>query len=213
MRVYLATCAVGLLLALVVPAGAEVEVRVTGGRVDVNASKAPLSEVLHELAEQTGMKVVYEGPPPPELVTATFAGRSPVEAVNELLHERKLNYALAVEASGRVATLVIVTARPPQGTKEKEKERPATPAPIAALLEQLKAGGSPESAETNVEPEEVLPAELLEQMSAAAAKKPVEVPEGSLLRLLLPSLPTSAEPPPASAPPGKPTEEVDPPRR
>jgi len=63
---YLAAC--GLLLAASAFAG-EVDVRgTTAGRVSVHVNAAPLSEVLDRLARQTGMKVVYDGPPPRAVV-------------------------------------------------------------------------------------------------------------------------------------------------
>jgi hypothetical protein len=89
-------------------AGAEVMVRVSGDRVDVRATAAPLADVLDRLARQTGMAVVYEAPPPRQLVTIAFEGRSPTEAVLSLLEGQGLNYALVADPTGRrVATLVL----------------------------------------------------------------------------------------------------------
>jgi hypothetical protein len=89
-------------------ASAEVMVRVSGDRVAVRATAAPLADVLDRLARQTGMAVVYEGPPPRQPVTVAFEGRSPTEAVLGLLEGQGLNYALVADPTGRhVATLVL----------------------------------------------------------------------------------------------------------
>jgi hypothetical protein len=183
MRVSVVVRVAGLFVASALPLRAEIDVRVAAGRVDLVATKAPLSEVLKRLGEQTGMKVAFEGVPPAELVTLSFAGRSPVEAVNDLLRERGLNYALSVEASGRVSTLVVVTAPPPPAAARKE---PSAEEAIAKVRDILERGGLPEDASIP-KAEDVLPRELVEAMfPAAAERQPVEIPEGSPLRALLP---------------------------
>ncbi|HEY5906643.1 MAG TPA: hypothetical protein VIZ31_01290, partial [Vicinamibacteria bacterium] len=150
MRVSVPACALGLLVVAARPVSAEVNVRVTAGRVDITASAAPLSEVLRRLAERTGMKVVYEGAEPREPVTVSLPGRSPVEAVNELLKDRGLNYALSVHATGRVETLIIVTAvRPPtpevaHAVTPAKPSAPAAPA-VDSLVDLLERVGSPVS--------------------------------------------------------------------
>jgi hypothetical protein len=96
---------------LAAPAAAEITVRVSGGRVDLTATAAPLSEVLDRLARQTGMKVVYEGPAPRPLVTLTLRGRTPAETVLGLLEGLGINFALVADPSGaRVETLVVAGA-------------------------------------------------------------------------------------------------------
>lgn len=100
-------------LALALPASAEVSVRVTDGRVDLSATAAPMAEVLDRLSRQTGMKVVYEGPAPRQLVTLSLQGRSPTEVVLGLLEGQGLNYILIGDASGnRVQTLMMAGAAP-----------------------------------------------------------------------------------------------------
>jgi hypothetical protein len=182
MRVSVVVRVAGLFVASALPVRAEIEVRVAAGRVDLAAAKAPLAEVLERLGEQTGMRVAFEGAPPRELVTLSFAGRSPVEAVNELLRERGLNYALSVEASGRVSTLVVVTTPPPPAVRKE----PSAEEAIATVREILKRGGLPEEVSLP-KVEDVLPRELVEAMfPAAAEREPVEIPESSPLRALLP---------------------------
>jgi hypothetical protein len=93
------------------PATAEVVVRVAGTQVDLSATAAPLADVLDRLARQTGMKVVYEGPAPRQLVTLSLHGRTPAETVLALLEGLGLNFALVADASGaRVQTLVVAGA-------------------------------------------------------------------------------------------------------
>ena len=228
MRVSVAAFGVGLLLASAVPVRSEVTVRVAAGKVDITASAAPLPEVLRRLAEQTGMKVHYEGAEPRDLVTVTLPGRSPVEAVNDLLKERKLNYALAVDGKGQVVTLIIVTAVRPHVTQEiarpKAPDANAGPTlrPLFEMLEQngtpvdasLRAAfeaGAPEPEMKAAEAEDVPLPELIERMSVPpeatpAEASPAEIPEGSLLRLLFqPGPPQSAEPRVPTDPAEKPT--------
>ena len=90
------------------PATAEVAVRVAGGHVDLTATAAPLADVLDRLARQTGMKVVYEGPAPRQLVTLSLHGRTPTETVLSVLEGLGVNFALVADPSGaRVHTLVV----------------------------------------------------------------------------------------------------------
>ena len=98
-----------LALGLLVPAAhAEVAVRVSGDRVDVSVTAAPLAEVLEDLGRQTGMKIVYDVAPPRQPVSVGFAGRSPSQAVQALLEGQGLNYALIADPSGtRVQTLLL----------------------------------------------------------------------------------------------------------
>src|SRR5262245_9846339 len=101
----------GLVLAVAFgsPLRAEVAVRAAGGRVDVTANAAPLADVLDRLARQTGMKVVYEGPAPRQLVTVSLLGRSPAEAVHDLLEGQGLNYALVGDSSGMGVQTLLMT--------------------------------------------------------------------------------------------------------
>ena len=90
------------------PATAEVVVRVSGGHVDLTATAAPLADVLDRLARQTGMKVVYEGPAPRQLVTLSLRGRTPTETVLSVFEGLGVNFALVADPSGsRVQTLVV----------------------------------------------------------------------------------------------------------
>ena len=96
---------------------AEVTVRVSGGHVDLAAKAAPLSEVLDRLGRQTGMKVVYEGPAPRQLVTLSLAGRSPAEAVASILEGQGLNYALVLDVTATRVDKLLVTGSSPGGRR------------------------------------------------------------------------------------------------
>jgi len=102
-------CAALVVLALAAaPARAEVVVRVSGGQVDLTATAAPLADVLDRLARQTGMKVVYEGQAPRQLVTLSLHGRSPTETVLSVFEGLGINFALVADPTGsRVQTLVV----------------------------------------------------------------------------------------------------------
>lgn len=98
-----------VLLALALPAAAEVRVQVTGTSVELAATAAPLAEVLDRLSRQTGMKVVYEGPAPRQLVTLTLRGRTPAQTVLALLEGQGVNFALVTDPSGASVRTLLVT--------------------------------------------------------------------------------------------------------
>ncbi len=119
-----------LLLLATGTVSADVAVRVTEGKVDVQATAAPLSEVLDRLARQTGMKIVYEGPAPRPLVTLALERATQVEAVLGILEGLGLNYALQLDPTGtRVQTLVLAGAATPAASF-----RPAAPAATTRMV-------------------------------------------------------------------------------
>jgi hypothetical protein len=108
-------------------ASADVDVQLRGGRVDVRATAAPLSQVLDRLARATGMKVVYQGATPSVLVSLGLEGRTPAEAVFGVLEGLGLNYAFVVDAAGtKVETLILAGAAGPKTAS------PSGPPPAAA---------------------------------------------------------------------------------
>ena len=119
---------VAFLVALALPGRAEVTVRAAAGRVDITANASPLAEVLDRLAKQTGMKVVYEGPAPRQLVTVSLLGRSPAEAVHDLLEGQGLNYALLGDSAGTGVQTLLMT-----GTTAPVASSSAAPHPSASM--------------------------------------------------------------------------------
>lgn len=104
-------------------------VRVSGGQVDLTATAAPVADVLDRLARQTGMKVVYEGPAPRQLVTLSLHGRTPTEAVLDVLEGLGVNFAFVADPSGaRVQTLVLTGTASASSTSASAASRPTTPA-------------------------------------------------------------------------------------
>jgi len=99
---------------LAAPAAAEVTVRVvpatgaTASHVELTARAAPLAEVLDRLGRQIGMKVVYEGAAPRQLVSLSLQGRSPAETVLAVLEGQGLNFALFADPSGAGAQTLLV---------------------------------------------------------------------------------------------------------
>jgi hypothetical protein len=88
---------------------AAVQVRVSpDNRVDVQATNAPLSEILDGMARQLKIKIVYEGPPPRQLLTVDLKGRTPAEAFLAIVDGQGLAYAVAMDKSGtRVESLLM----------------------------------------------------------------------------------------------------------
>lgn len=114
-------------LAIATPGMAAVDIRVSGQSVDIQASNAPLAEILDRLSRQTQMRIVYDGAPPRQTVSLDLRGRTPVEAVTAALEGQGVNYALAMDATGtRVETLLVSGTAPssasrPGGTTEDRR--------------------------------------------------------------------------------------------
>lgn len=106
MRVTALLAALGF---LAVPLRAGVETQSSEGRIRIEAHAAPLCDVLDDLARHTGMKVVYEGSPPREPVTATLERSTLEEALLAVFEGLGLTYVIQLDAAGTgVAKLVIV---------------------------------------------------------------------------------------------------------
>jgi hypothetical protein len=95
---------------------AAVEVRVTGDRVDVVATNAPLADILEGLSRQTHMKVVYEGAPPKQLLSVDLKQRTPAEAVLAVLEGQGLAYAVALDRTGTQVQTLLMSASNPAAT-------------------------------------------------------------------------------------------------
>jgi len=148
-----ALCGLALLLAAAPPLRADVTVRVTGGRIDIIANAAPLSEVLDRLARQTGMKVVYDGTAPRQLVSVSLVGRLPVEAVHNLLEGQGVNYAVLGDATGTGVHTLLMT-----GSAGPAAQQATTGAPVFRGRSGAPPMSSPDSVDdVEDEPEEPEP--------------------------------------------------------
>jgi hypothetical protein len=96
-----------LLPALLGPANA-IDVRMTNGQLTVHANEEPLTEVLDRIAEQTGTRVVYQGPRPSPLVTVAFENLPELEALSRILEGLGLNHIFQMDASGTRVEMLIV---------------------------------------------------------------------------------------------------------
>jgi hypothetical protein len=169
------------------PASAAVAVQAVEGKVDVTATAAPLAEVLDHLARQTGMKIVYEGPAPRQLVTLSLSDRSPAEAVAAILEGQGLNYALILDVTATKVDKLLVTGQSPTGFTSR---RAPPPPPRRALVRP-----------PILDEEDQEDADLEDDDAGAIPAAPVP-PEG------LPAIPGQPRarptPPPATAPPTAP---------
>jgi hypothetical protein len=134
-------------------ARAEVQVRAVEGRIDLQARAAPLSEVLDQLARQTGMKVVYEGAPPRQPITTTIERRTPVEALLSVLEGLGLNYAATLDNSGTHVQMLVMSGAATTGGRAAPP--PVTPFRGGAqpIVEQPEV--TPDDEEVIEEPEEI----------------------------------------------------------
>ena len=139
---------------LAAPAAADVAVRVVPpiagqpAQVEVVARAAPLNEVLDRLARQIGMKVVYDGAQPRQIVTLSVSGRPAAETVLAVLEGQGLNFALLGDASGAGAQTLLVTGTVPAsastGSSAPVRAFPATRRPPGQP-----PGSSPDAMETD----------------------------------------------------------------
>ena len=149
MRVAAIFAALGLAAA---PLCAGVQTRADDGRVRIEARAAPLSDVLDDLARQTGMKVVYEGAPPRELITATLDRGTLVEALLAVLEGLGLTYVIQLDATGtRAVTLVMVA----PGSRGPATGRMTSSAPPAAPADE--PADEPEPDSTDPDTDENIP--------------------------------------------------------
>jgi hypothetical protein len=177
---------------LAAPVAAEVTVRVvpasgaTPSHVELTARAAPLSEVLDRLGRQIGMKVVYEGASPRQLVTLSLQGRSPAETVLGLLEGQGLNFALVSDPTGlRVETLLVTGVAPSSGSSAPTStaSRPTSNSPFRRPLSPPPGSGpdtmdeDPEELEEDEAFDEPAPAEDAAPADAAATN-PVPIPRG-----------------------------------
>lgn len=136
------------LLAAAPPAGAEVDVQLKAGRVDVRVTAAPLTEVLDRLARATGMKIVQQGTTPSMLLSLHLSDRTPAEAVFGVLEGLGLNYAFVLDATGtRIDTLVLAGA---SGAKPTPTSAPAAPVAPPRYVPQPQApppGSGPDASD------------------------------------------------------------------
>jgi hypothetical protein len=93
---------------------AEVQVKVRDGRMAIEAVNVPLREVIDRVANRTGMRVIYDGDPPQQLVKVSLSERSAADAVVGILEGRGVNFAVILNAAGtQVQTLLVSTVKPP----------------------------------------------------------------------------------------------------
>jgi hypothetical protein len=86
----------------------DLDVQVVEGRVTLRAEAVPLTDVLDRLSQETGTKVIYEGPEPAPLVTVSIEGRSERETLARLLEGLGLNHVFQMDASGRRVEKLII---------------------------------------------------------------------------------------------------------
>jgi hypothetical protein len=172
---------------LAAPAAAEVTVRVLPGTpgatpsVELTARSAPLSEVLDRLSRQIGMKVVYEGASPRQLVTVSLQGRSPAETVLGLLEGTGVNFALLADPSGsRVETLLVAGSAPQAASASS-----STPSAAASVAGRSSSsfrrpvappGPGPDALEED--PEDLAEDEDLDEPAMAGAPEGAPQPAG-----------------------------------
>jgi hypothetical protein len=159
-----------VVLAAVPAAAAEISVKAANGHVDVTATTAPLAEILDRISRQTGMKIVYEGAPPRQLMTVSLLGRTPAEAVNALLEGQGLNYALIADATGTSVQTLLMTGSSTAKSTGMGGAGGMSPARATMVAPPLSGSDAAD------EPEEDGEQETVQPEAAAAAGEPAPAP-------------------------------------
>ena len=149
------------------------EVRVDRGRVIVQASGVPLTDVLSRFSQATGAKVVYDAAKPRQLVTVEIDASSQAEALSQLLEGQGLSYAVRLDPSGQSVDMLFVMGKGQPATAS------SSPAPAvdrrqidrrqsydAVEEPPVEADAALEEAQ---DPTEVVPDPLLDPTTAAGA--------------------------------------------
>jgi hypothetical protein len=111
-------------------------VKIGGGRVRIQATATPLSSVLDRLSRATGMKVVYEGAPPTDRLTADIDAGSETEALSRLLEGLGLTYAFKLDAAERHVETLYVTAGSASTSRRASSSRASRrPSPVMSAPE------------------------------------------------------------------------------
>jgi hypothetical protein len=142
------------------PAKCEVRVEVDGdGQVRLEAKAAPLTLVLDQLAEKTGMEIDYEKKPT-QTVTAELSGRTAVQAVLAILEGQGLNYALSMDQEGRRVEKLLILGEASAAAPASASGR-ASPSPRSRRARSVRPEPEVREPEPTVEepppPEEAAP--------------------------------------------------------
>jgi hypothetical protein len=108
----------------------EVNIELRGTTVDIRVRQVPLQQVLDQLAQKTGMKIVYDTEPPQDQVSMELTGIGVPAAVTELLRGHGLHYVTMMDRSGQRVETLLLTHGGSGGA------RPPAPAPAPVPEEQ-----------------------------------------------------------------------------
>ena len=151
-----------LILAALPGETANVEVHVSGGRVDLRLPGAQLSEVLTRLSGALGFKLTREdGVADPYLPALEFKNRTGVEAVLGVLEGQGLNYVITMDAAGATVESLLITATKPV-SEAASPARPTLPSglPGGARFPRMPAPPpEPNEDDGAAEPPDLIPPE------------------------------------------------------
>jgi hypothetical protein len=165
--------ALALLSTLAPAAWAELNVSMRGGLMDIRAQAAPVSEVLNQIARQTGMQVVPDGAPPTTPVTLALEGRTPAEIVLSVLENAGVGYAAQLDRSGQKVTRLLLVRPGAAASPATAQARPSV-RPAPALRPE------PPVRDESPEPEELEQREPPIPPEAARGQQAGEPPPASL---------------------------------
>ena len=126
---------VSVALAQATPPATPPEIHLARGRLSVSAVNASLHDVLDRIAVETGMKVIYDGPPPQQRVSVSLVDETPAAVLGAMLENGGVPYAMGLDRSRtKVETLVIAP------RKEAKARIDALPSPTPPALPSITDG-------------------------------------------------------------------------
>ncbi len=131
------------------------QINISGNRLLINANNASLTQVIHQVASDTGMQV--EGNTRDERVFGSYGPGSPEEVLSALLYDSGYNMimvgstadgaprrlVLSTRAAGGTTQVATGAVRNSNSNEEEEEEAPAEPPPQPGPSMQTAAPGLP----------------------------------------------------------------------
>ncbi len=147
------------------------------GSFQVHARSVPVASVLEYLADQMGIALVYQGPPPRRLVSFDIAAGTPSQAVLDVLAGVGVGYAARTNPEDARIVALVVAEREEAGGGRSPSPTTDDPAPEPSADASDPGGAAPLVADSPAAVEELQPAPAPVQPEPAAESHP-PVPSG-----------------------------------
>jgi hypothetical protein len=106
-----------------------IEVRLDDEALTVQTNGAPLASVLERIKQATGIELVFEGPPPRQLIRAQLRRSTIAAAIVDLMQGQSLSYAIQLDETGKKPLKMIIFTNVARAAPSASSRRPFRPAP------------------------------------------------------------------------------------